>query len=331
MLLPSLQKRGNDLILSGYCLTMNSNEDTVNGQEPYGRTTITEAKAHTQGSIDDKYYFYYFTYNNVSDFVSGYSNTHIHAGEGSYADNFSQKTKNTNSPLTFVDNVEIKEINFIPGTKNVYYKIYNKDKGSTYYGLIDVKENKVVYNIEGDNSTIFIPDTTGNMLLITSTNMYRVCTVKSKDTGSCLDLSTCAKILLDPDGNKCQDNCDAGKIKMMPESICINSSLCDLSIYVLNTAKTECGLCNYFYPDGTKYKLINANGCLSEVQSNTEYYNQLWNIYKCKENFTILKIINAYQIHAMTHAKPAAKFLIMKMIKNAYLVKQASLLLIQIA
>ena len=80
--LPSLQKRDNNLILSGYSLTMNSGESTVNGQEPYGRTTITEAKAHTQGSIDSIYYFYYFTYNNVSDFVSGYSNTHIHAGEG---------------------------------------------------------------------------------------------------------------------------------------------------------------------------------------------------------------------------------------------------------
>ena len=192
--LPSLQKRDNNLILSGYSLTMNSGESTVNGQEPYGRTTITEAKAHTQGSIDSIYYFYYFTYNNVSDFVSGYSNTHIHAGEGNYANSFSA-TKNTDSPLTFVDNVEIKEINFIPGTKNAYYKIYNKDKGSTYYGLIDVKLNKVVYNIEADNSTIFIPDTTGNMLLITSTDMYRVCTVKSTETDSCENPNTCSNLL----------------------------------------------------------------------------------------------------------------------------------------
>ena len=263
---------------------MNSGESTVNGQEPYGRTTITEAKAHTQSSIDSIYYFYYFTYNNVSDFVSGYSNTHIHAGEGNYANSFSA-TKNTDSPLTFVDNVEIKEINFIPGTKNVYYKIYNKDKGSTYYGLIDVKLNKVVYNIEADNSTIFIPDTTGNMLLITSTDIYRVCTVKSTESDSCENPNTCSNLLLDPDGNKCQENCDEGKIKMMPESICINSSLCDLNIYVLNTAKTECGLCNYFYPSGTKYKLINTTGCLNDVPNNTEYYNQLWNIYKCKENY----------------------------------------------
>ena len=150
---------------------------------------------------------------------------------------------------------------------------------------MDVKQNKVVYNIEGDDDTIFIPDTTGNMLLITSTNMYRVCTIKSTESDSCDDVSTCSNKLLDPDGNKCQANCDEGKIKMMPESICINSTLCDLNIYVLNTAQTECGLCNYFYPSGTKYKLNNTAGCLSEIPDNAVYYNELWNIYKCKTDY----------------------------------------------
>ena len=47
--------------------------------------------------------------------------------------------------------------------KNIYYKIYSKDKGLTFYGLIDVKINKVIYNLEGHDNTIFIPDTTENM------------------------------------------------------------------------------------------------------------------------------------------------------------------------
>ena len=263
---------------------MNSNENTINGVEVHGQSTITAAKSYTQGSIDTNYNFYYFTYNNVSDFTSGYSNSYIDTTNDKYAD-VSTSITNTETPLTFIDNVEIKEINFIPGTKNVYYKIYNKDKGTTYYGLVDVKQNKVVYNIEGDDDTIFIPDTTGNMLLITSTNMYRVCTIKSTESDSCDDVSTCSNILLDPDGNKCQANCDEGKIKMMPESICINSTLCDLNIYVLNTAQTECGLCNYFYPSGTKYKLINTAGCLSEIPDNAVYYDELWNIYKCKTDY----------------------------------------------
>ena len=74
---PSLQKRGNNLVISGYGLIMNSNEDTINGNGEHGQSTITEAKTYTQGSIDTNYNYYYFTYNNVSDFTSGYSNSFI--------------------------------------------------------------------------------------------------------------------------------------------------------------------------------------------------------------------------------------------------------------
>jgi len=119
---PSLQKRGNNLVISGYGLIMNSNENTINGNGEHGQSTITEAKAYTQGSIDSNYNYYYFTYNNVSDFASGYSNSYIDTLNDKYAD-VSTSITNTDSPLTFVDNVEILEMNFIPGTKNVYYKI----------------------------------------------------------------------------------------------------------------------------------------------------------------------------------------------------------------
>jgi len=49
--------------------------------------------------------------------------------------------------------------------------------------------------------------------------------------------------------------------------------------------KKKCGLCSYFYPDGAKYKLINTSVCLSEIPDNAEYYNQQWNLYKCKEYY----------------------------------------------
>ena len=181
---PSLQKRDGNLVISGYNLIMNSNENTISGSQLDGSTTIIKAKANTRGSIDYTYYFYYFTYNNISDFSSGYSNHYIDISQGCYADSFSITNNYDNSPLNFIDNVEIKEIKFIPGTKFVYYKIYNQDKEITYYGLIDIKLNKVIYNLESDNNTIFIPDSTaGNMLLITSTYMYRVCIVKSSSSG----------------------------------------------------------------------------------------------------------------------------------------------------
>ena len=67
---------------------------------------------------------------------------------------------------------------------------------------------------------------------------------------------------------------------MMTEDICITIDLCDLNYYVLNEAGTECGLCNYFYPNGAKYKLINTTGCLSEIPANTKYHNIQWNTLK---------------------------------------------------
>ena len=281
---PSLQKRHGNLVFSGFNLLMNSADSTINCNQVQGSTTLIEAKAYTQGSIDSNYYFYYFTYNNVSDFSSGYSNHYMDLSQGSYPNSFSATNNIDNSPLTFIDNVEIKEINFIQGTEYVYYKIYNKDKETTYYGLINIKLNKVIYNLESENNATFIPDTTGNMLLITSTDMYRVCMVKSTLSNYCDDPAWDA-FLLDPDGNKYDSTCDNDKIKMMPENICIRRDLCDLNYYILNVAETECGLCSYFYPKERKYKLINTTGCLSEIPNNAEYYNPQWFLLKCKVNY----------------------------------------------
>ena len=90
---------------------------------------------------------------------------------------------------------------------------------------------------------------------------------------------------VDPAGNKCQDNCDEGKIKFMPEGICVNEELCDLDYYIFNEAKTECGLCKYFNPDTEKYKLIETSGCLDEIPDNAEYYNENQKLLKCKTHY----------------------------------------------
>ena len=283
---PCLQKRDGNLIISGYNLYMNSDENYMHGNEVQGFTILIQAKADTQGSIDDNYNFYYFTYNNASDFSSGYSTTYLDIIQSYYASSFNKTNLNDNSPLNFIDNVEITEVKFIPGTKFVYYKIYNKDKDTTYYGLIDIKLNKVIYNIEGNDNIKFIPNSSGNMLAITDTSMYLVCMVKSSSEDSCISENDCVNLILDIEGNKCQSECDSGKIKIMPEGICINKEYCDLNIFVLNEAETECGLCNYFYPEGAKYKLINTNGCLEYIPNNSEIYGQQqWNLFKCKENY----------------------------------------------
>ena len=135
---------------------MNLVENAINSIQMDDNTILIKAKAYTQSSIDSTYYFYYFTYNNVSDFSSGYSDNPIITSQDSYVNSVSITNNSDNSPLAFLDNVEIKEIKFIPETRYAYYKIYNQDKEITYYGLIDIKLNKVIYNFESDNNTIII-------------------------------------------------------------------------------------------------------------------------------------------------------------------------------
>ncbi len=282
--MPSIQKKNGYLKIMGYCLIMNSDESNANANTIQGENGLIEAKSDSRGTISDDNYLYYFTYNDISDFTSGYStNDYIKDYSDKNYHYASSVTINNNngSPLSFVDNVEIKEIKFIPGTQYVYYKLYNSDKDTTYCGLIDVKTNKVVYNIEADIIS-FTPDYNNHMLAMTSTTLYRICIYKNGD--SCSD-TACSTLMLDPDGNKCQSSCDSGKIKLIPENICINLNLCDLNIYILNAAGTECGLCKNINPDGPIYKLINTTGCLSEIPNNAEYYNEAQKLLKCKTNY----------------------------------------------
>ena len=173
-------------------------------------------------------------------------------------------------------------MNFIPNTHYVYYKIYNKDKNITYYGLIDIKENKVLYNIEGDDIT-FIPDSSGQMIAITQTELYKICIIKDND--ECNNIDQCPHIMLDPEGNKCQSNCDEGKIEMIPEGICLNKHECNLNIYIFNEGETKCGLCKNINSNDAIYKLINVQGCLNEIPNNAEYYNENQKLLKCKTNY----------------------------------------------
>ena len=128
-----------------------------------------------------------------------------------------------------------------------------------------------------------MPFSKTEMLIITSTSAYKICVVKTD--GSCTDTCSSSDLILDPEGNKCQSGCDSGKIKLMPEEICISSSLCDTNIYTFNSDNTQCGLCNYFYPSGQKYKLINTTGCLSSIPDNADFYNENLNLLKCKTNY----------------------------------------------
>jgi len=286
---PSLLKDGK-LKLFGTTIIMKTYDHNCNRQSPAESKEASDVKQYTQAYFDNdnNQYFRFFTYNDVTDFTSGYYYANI---DTSNYDSNNLKITSTNnnpdSPLSFTDNVEIKEMKFIRGTKYVYYKIYNKDKKNYYYGLIDIELNEVLYNFD-EEITTFIPYITkadrgkyGEMLAITPTSAYKICIVKSGN--SCVNL--CSTLKRDIDGNKCQNNCEENKIQLMPDDICIEKSSCNLTIYILNSLQTICGLCSYFNPDGAKYRLIGAEGCLSSIPSNSEFYNENLYLLKCKTDY----------------------------------------------
>ena len=283
--------RSGDLKLYGTTIIMNKEDNNCNQQNPYGKKSIISLKSNSQAYFDSDKYFYFFTYNDISDFTSGYSTTSLNYDNyGSNSISSITFTQNTDSPLSFLDNVEIRTMNFISGTQYVYYKIYDKDTSKYFYGLIDVKLNKVIYNIEKEEDATFIPYTStsssikNDMLLISSSYAYKICAIKSGS--SCIE-SCSNNLILDPDKNYCSDSdsCGTGKIKLMPEDICISSSSCDTTKYIIQGSK--CGLCSYFNPNGPKYRLIGSEGCLNEKPNNSEDYNVDLFLLKCKTNYKV--------------------------------------------
>ena len=271
----------NHLILSGGVFTINSGETKINKQD-YNKKNLIEVKAYSRAYYTEDCNFHYFTYNDVSDFLGGYSTSGVNCDD--YSDISSVNIFNHSiSPIEFLNEVEIKYINFISGTKYAYYEIYDKNTEKTYHGFMDIKQNKVLFNTDKEITT-FVPYSNSEMLAITSDSAYKICIYKNNDECS----ETCdTNLILDVDGNKCQADtkCGVGKIKLMPNDICVDESFCDLKIFLKND--THCGLCKEFYPDSTPYKLFNTSGCASNIPSNSISYNENTHlkIYKCKELF----------------------------------------------
>ena len=249
---------------------------------------LTSAKTYTQGYFNNyTNHFYFITYNDNSDFVSGYSNV-TNEGSDLYTTSKIQIKLNENSPFEFSDEVEIKEMKFLLYTHYVYYSIYNKKTTKTYHGVLNVKTNKIVFNTIEDIN-VFIPYSSNSMLAITSESAYRICLIQdSSNADNCLE--SCPddsnNLILDIDGNKCSSStaCEDGKYTLLPEGVCISS--CNTTIYVLQG--NNCGLCRDL-ENTKKYKIIDSTICLSqsEIPVEAEEYNPNFYLYKCKSGYQL--------------------------------------------
>ena len=189
---------------------------------------------------------------------------------------------NSKSPFEFIDEVEIEDMNFMISNRFVYYKIKNKNnKNKIFYGVLDVVENKVVFNTD-EEVNYFLPYSKEAILVITSKSAYKICIYKNEN-GECVEKCDNG-YKLDVDGNKCGSslNCkDEGKITLIPNQICIE--FCDTNIYVKKD--NNCGLCKDFNEEGKLYKLINGTNCIEFNQTSMEYYNEPLKLLKCKKNY----------------------------------------------
>ena len=193
-------------------------------------------------------------------------------------ENLLNATINDKNPLQFIDDVTIKKMKFIRNTKYVYYEIYNNDKKISYYGIIDIILNKVIFNT---NETIikFMPYSSNSMLAITEESAYRICAIS--DGNTCINSCDNNNILINNyKPNVCGNSCEIISFILFPNNICIEDKDCDESIYYKNN-KNECGLCKDI-GEGRDYKLINSTGChQNECPTNSYEYNKDYHLCIC--------------------------------------------------
>ena len=180
-------------------------------------------KTYTQAYFHNFHFnnsFYYFTYNDITDFTSGYSITKREDIDEALYNNTDvfEFHNNLESPFEFTDEVEIKEMNIMYNNNFVYYTILNKVTQVLYHGILDIITNKIVWNTDIEVK-MFLPyirifTETGNkgqyeyadsMLIITQDSASLICPIKHN--GACV--TKCPdnhKLVIDTDGSKCVEN-----------------------------------------------------------------------------------------------------------------------------
>ena len=279
----ALNRQGNNIKLSHIDATLRINKDNAYDQsfsQTGGTKDIGNAMDNTQSYFkvsdsDDYMDIYYISYSDINNFYSGYSTK-----GPSYSDVTSTEISSSKVSFEFYEDVEIEEMNFMPYNRYVYYKMKLKGTSTTkYYGIYDTKLFKVIFNTE-EYIKYYIPSSSTEMLAITNTAAYKICAMKNGD--KCVDYCS-NNYLLDTDINKCSNSatCPDGKIMLVPSGVC--NETCDENIYHLKG--TECGLCQYFYPNGNKYKLIGTKVCRGSKPNSMKYYNSRFNLLECEEGY----------------------------------------------
>ena len=264
------------------------NSGTNSTKELITAKNITKANFNNK---DKNHNFYYITYNNISDFKSGFSIVTI-TGTNNFHEivNTANIQNNEDNPFEFLEEVEIKEINFLTQNKYIYYSLYNKTNNKIYHGIFDITLNKIMYNTD-EKINVFIPYSNNSMLAITDESAFRICAIfKDSNDNDCIEECPSGKIMLNTiHGNQCVEattECSGDTpYTLIPEEICIDS--CD-ELYFISDDNKKCGLCRDMNPTN-QYKILNSIECISasNIPEGAEIYNDKLYLLQCKSGYIL--------------------------------------------
>ena len=272
--------KDNNFVLKDLLFSISSNFTIEEDRERERK--ITELKSNYKAFFNyDNYHFYWINYNNNKDFTSGYYNSEENFNK--YHIDKLNINYNDESPLEFLDDIIIKQINFMPYSKYVYYEIYNNVKKVTYHGIIDIILNKVIFNTDEEIKT-FIPFLKNTMLAITEDSAYQICTI---DNGYNYCIDKCynnEQIILDTQKpNKCGSDYNCENFLLMPNKVCIES--CDENIFIKKDK--QCGLCKDIDKENP-YKLLNTTKCFKSPPEGTKIINDNLKLLNCSDGYTLI-------------------------------------------
>ena len=286
--LMSLASDGGWLKLLGSEFTISTKEANTPMNRP-DTTTVDiglylKSNTHAYFSDTDDT-FYYVTYDSNS-MISGYStataidNYAYLKVNGQSVGNY--LVKNEESPINFIDDVTIEDMDFIPGTNYLYYTLQKSDS-TKYFGIIDIIANKVIFNTDQEITSI-IPDDQKRLFIITPTSAYNICLYRDSNNNC---LKSCSNnIIISTEGNTCGVSSSVCTLKLQPENVCI--STCDTRFYIEKDG--VCALCSYFKNLGKvtgEYKFIGSTQCIENKPDNSIYYNEHFKLLECDKGYKL--------------------------------------------
>ena len=213
--------------------------------------------------------------------ISGFSENTVEAYEDI---NTYILRKNDKTPFQFIDDITIRYVKFVRRNPSfAYYEIITNSNGKSYVGIIDIINNRIVYNIENHFQKIKPYANTG-LLLIDSSTAYRVCLSGKDQNNNCN--SKCSSdefLVLDTvNSNYCDNKYSNNNLFILkPDNIYVDK--CDESIYIIQNEK-ECGLCKDLN-ENNKFKILNEKECLETAPVNTYIINDEFKIInRCHES-----------------------------------------------